>query len=114
MRSAAHLFLIGALVVVPAVAFGKTFVVPHVLERSGTIARQATTEPMPSVQEIQQMIERKTGATIKWDKATGQSSGRRMRLTGTGTMGGESLAIKIDCRVSYPPLTIRCTISASW
>jgi len=112
--------IIGTLLVVPALAFAKTYVAPHVLERSGVadsglsgLSSSGTGQStMPTVQELQQMIESKTGITgIKWNQATGKSS-RHVKLTGTGTMG-DNLSVNISCQVSYPPLSIRCTITAS-
>ena len=119
MRAPVNMFLIGTLLLVPALTFGKTYVVPHVLERSGVLESEqsGTVSPprqgtMPSVQEIQQMVEKKTGATIRWNPPIGKSD-RRVKLTGTGTMG-DNLTININCQVSYPPLSIRCTITTTW
>jgi len=126
MRFSVRTFIIGTLFLVPAFALAKAYVVPHVLESSGiadsgqtrtssssrgsnvTSAGQTT---MPSAQEVQQMIEKKTGATIRWNPPKGVSS-RHMKLTGTGTMG-DNLSINISCTVSSPPLSIRCTITVS-
>jgi|GEM_PF-5158888 hypothetical protein len=117
MRLPVSAFLIGTLILSPVLASGKTFVVPHVLERSGTInvvqSGDAGQSAMPSVQELEQMIQSRTGLTgIKWNNPIGRSS-RHVKLTGTGTMG-DNLSVNINCTVSYPPLSIRCTISASW
>lgn len=119
MRLTIRSFLIGTLILVPAFAFAKTYVVPHVLERSDSSSSvhmsQAGTgqTSMPSVDELEKMIQSKTGLTgITWKKPTGLSS-RHVKLTGTGTMG-DNLSVNINCTVSYPPLSIRCTITASW
>lgn len=119
MRHTIRSFIIGTLFLVPALVLGKTFVVPHVLERSNASSSVQVSQSgagqttMPSVDELQRMIQSKTGLTdIKWNRPIGQS-GRRVKLTGTGMMG-ENLSVNINCTVSYPPLSIRCTISASW
>lgn len=119
MRHTFRSFLIGTLFLVPALAFAKAYVVPHVLERSNSSSSVTVSQSgagqtsMPSVDELQKMIQARTGLTdIKWNRPTGQSS-RHVKLTGTGTMG-ENLSVNINCTVSYPPLSIRCTITASW
>ncbi|MDD4628147.1 MAG: hypothetical protein PHE68_02015 [Candidatus Peribacteraceae bacterium] len=110
MRFPTRTLMIGALLLIPTLTHAKTFVVPHVLERSGISAPSQST--MPTAQELQQTIEKRTGITgIKWNQATGKS-GRHVKLTGTGTMG-DNLSVNISCTVSYPPLSIRCTITAS-
>lgn len=119
MRHTIRTFLIGTIILVPALAFAKTYVVPHVLERSGVVdsGQSGSTgtgqSTMPPVQELQRMIESKIGLTeVKWNKPVGQSSGRRVKLSGTGMMG-DNLSVNINCTVSYPPLSIRCTITVS-
>jgi hypothetical protein len=71
----------------------------------------SSTGSMPSAQEIEQMIQKKTGATINWKAPIGRSS-HFVKLTGTGTMSTD-LRFKIDCYASYPPLKIGCTITFS-
>ncbi|MDO8469341.1 MAG: hypothetical protein Q7S29_06330 [Candidatus Peribacter sp.] len=118
MRHTFRSFLVGTLFLVPALAFGKTYVVPHVLERSNATSSVQVSQSgagqtsMPSVDELQRMIQSKTGLTdIKWNRPIGQSK-RHVKLTGTGMMG-ENLSVNINCTVSYPPLSIRCTITVN-
>jgi hypothetical protein len=81
-------------------------------------SRSSSSSSLPSVEQVEQMINTKTGLDIQWKTMKGswtkpgKNYKRTLKLSGTGSMG-QATKFSINCNVSYPPLSIKCTINFS-
>lgn len=113
-------------------AAARSLVLPHVLERMAITEQGTPCKPghfydngkpcpeaksafsgsvMPSVTEIEQMIQKKTGAQIVWKDPVGKSN-KQMYLKGTGVIG-DTQNFTIECKITTKPFSINCTINFS-
>ena len=69
----------------------------------------ASNTPAPTLEQVERQIGSQFKQDIQWNTAV--SHGHSMKLSGQSVGADGTAKFKIDCTVSYPPLSIRCTIT---